>query len=81
MANIKINTPSINLDDLIKLSHLEVLDYLIKRSAEDVTNLDEFDIDEVANIISMHYKNLFTDDFLARYKKTVEDYKSMLDQA
>lgn len=80
MTNVKINAPKINLDDLIKLSHLEILDYLIKRSAEDVRNLDEFDIEKVADIISGHYKNLFSEDFISRYEKTLKEYSDMISQ-
>ena len=75
-----INVPNINLDDIIKLSHIEVLDYLIKRTADDAENLDEFNVDAVAEIISDHYKTLFTKDFLKRYEKVIEDHRSTIRQ-
>lgn len=80
MVDLKINPPKINLDDLIKFSHLEILDYLIKRSAEDAGKLDELDIEKFADIISEHYKNLFREDFISRYNKILDDYSNMINQ-
>ncbi|UFT98081.1 hypothetical protein KO561_12800 [Radiobacillus kanasensis] len=82
MSNEKhIQPPNINLDDLIRLSHLEILDYLIKRAAEDAENKDgEFSPEDFAEIISEHYKNLFTKDFTARYEKLISDHFSVIRQ-
>jgi len=80
MTNININRPKIDLNDLIKLSHLEILNNLIKRSAEDVNKLEDFNIEKVADIISEHYKNLFCADFMSRYKKTLENFENLIKQ-
>lgn len=68
------NPVKINLDDLIKLSHIDVLDYLIKRSAEEVEKLDKFDIEAVAEIIAEQYTHLFQREFLKRYEDTISNH-------
>jgi hypothetical protein len=79
--NIKTKELKIDLDDVIKLTHYEIIDYLIKRSADDINELDEFNIEQVAEVVAENYKKIFVTDFTKRYKDTIEKYQSMINQS
>lgn len=68
MAGNKNNAQEIriNADDLIKLAHFDILDNLIKISADEVIDTKEFTLDDIAEIVAKNYTKLFKQEFLNR---------------
>lgn len=73
----------INLDDIIKLAHFDVMNDLIKKSADELLNKtnvnDRLNPELVAEIICEQYTELFTKEFLKRYEEIVSDRLEILD--
>ena len=73
---ISLESQKIVLDDLIKLAHVDIVDYLIKRSSEDANlaiNSGILDPEKLADIIAEHYSKIFKDEFLKRYNDAVDE--------
>ncbi|MFD2133348.1 hypothetical protein ACFSKI_19215 [Pseudogracilibacillus auburnensis] len=73
----------INLDDIIKLSHMEVINDLIKESADVLTKggvQSKIDPENVAEVISEQYKRLFIKEFTKRYYDTISDKFEIVDR-
>lgn len=71
MASKEPITISIDLVDLIKLAHTDVLESMLKKIVEEAKELDEFDIKSFAESTADSYKELFIEELTKRYYDSI----------
>lgn len=80
MDNPKPLDLKIEADDFIKLAHLDVLEDLIKVSADRAIAAESKEVEDLAETVADVYRDLFVKAFLDRYNKQVSTYFSLIDQ-